>query len=220
MKIKSNPFWTQIGINEIQKSDNKKYSVRNNRDRILFPDEWIVFYDSLKKEHQFIFNLLLNTGARVNEVRHIKINDIDFDRNTIVLRVTKRVVNRPGVQKKGLRKIRVVKVSSKIIKQLKKIKKDYNLSQNDYLPMPSAVAIHLLLKRKLKAIGIPDWQMISTHNIRKTSETWLLSLDIDSLKVTKKFGHSKDVALQHYIQSDMFSLEDKILIKEILGDVV
>src|SRR3990167_8002443 len=75
----------QIGI----KSDGKKYSVRDDRSRYFFPEEWISFFDAIKKDKQSIFDVLINTGGRIDEVLHIKPKDFDWDKNRLTLRVTK-----------------------------------------------------------------------------------------------------------------------------------
>ena len=87
------------GSSEIQRGNGIKYTVRNNRDRFFFPDEWMIFYDQLSNRQKVTFETLINTGARIMEIQNVKVEDIDFERNNLVLRVTKRIVNRPGKDK-------------------------------------------------------------------------------------------------------------------------
>jgi len=61
--------------------------------------------------------------------------------------------------------------------------------------------------------------MFSIHNVRKTLETWLISLDIDSLKIIKHFGHTMNVAAKFYVSSDTFNYEDKQIIRQVIGDL-
>jgi len=234
MKLKPNYFWhNPVGIKKIKKSDGRLYSVRKSRERFFFPDEWMAFYDMLNKHEnrisnqQLTFNLLLYTGARINEARNIKVQDVDLERNNIVLRITKKVITRPAFKRKdvtaakikGERRIRVVTISDKFAKFLKKAIKENDLKNENYLPVITKAGANKAMKIALRKAGIPDWQMFSVHNIRKTAEMWLLSIGMDSFKVVKRFGHSREVALKHYLSSDVFSFEEKQQIKEILGEL-
>ena len=61
--------------------------------------------------------------------------------------------------------------------------------------------------------------MYSTHNIRKTLETWLMALGVDSLKVAMHMGHTIAIAQKHYISPDIFNWEDRKMMREIIGDL-
>lgn len=218
-KIKPNHFLSMRSTTEIQRVNNRKYTIRNNRQRFFFPDEWMAFYDKLKPKQKITFETLLNTGARINEIRNIKIADIDFDRCNIVLRITKRITKRPGKDKVGERKIRIITISTKFKKYLKGIKNKKGLQYDDFIPILSTPAANIGMKKALQKAGIQDWDMFSVHNVRKTLETWLLALDVDSFKIIKHFGHSFAVAAKHYVSPDIFSFEDKQIMREIIGDI-
>lgn len=224
-KFVKNHFHREFSLHQVLKSNGRKYSVRDDRQRYFFPDEWLIFYDALdKKENiyskqEITFNTLLHTGARIMEVQNIKVQDIDLERGNIVLRVTKKIVNRPGIDKFGTMHIRVVTVSSKFIKFLRKVIKDYDLKDQDYLPIITTQGANQAMKRTLKKIGLPDWQMLSLHNVRKTNENWLLAMGVAWNKVIKQLGHSANVSLRHYLSSDIFSFEEKRQIREIMGDI-
>jgi integrase len=59
-----------IEIKAMQRSDGTHYSIRSNRQRFFFPDEWMAFYDKLKDRQKITFEMLINTGARINEIRN------------------------------------------------------------------------------------------------------------------------------------------------------
>lgn len=212
--IKPNHFNNLERFEEKILSNGNRYTIRSNRFRYFFPDEWAAFYDRLNKRQKITFNFLINTGARINEVRNIKVSDIDFNRRSIVLRITK--TRDPT----GQRNIRVISVSLKFIKYIKSIIGDLNLNNNDYFPILSTPAANICLKKTLQEIGISDYKMFSIHNVRKTLETWLLALDIDSLKISKHFGHSIIVASKFYVSGDVFSYEDKKDIRGVIGDLL
>lgn len=213
MKIKPNHFTSLIGSKEVIKKDGMKYTVRNNRHRYFFPDEWVTFYDSLKPRQKITFNFLLNTGARINEIRNITVQDIDFERNSIMIKWTK------ARNADGTRKMRVLSVSSQFVKWLRAIVKELNLNPEDKFPILSTPAADICIKKNLKLIGLQDYMMFSAHNVRKTLETWLIALGIDSLKITKHFGHSLNVAAKFYVSPDTFNYEDKKMMRDIIGDL-
>jgi integrase len=211
--FKHNHFSSLASSTEIIRKNGTKYTVRQNRFRYFFPDEWMSFYDKLKPKQKVTFNFLINTGARINEVRNISIQDIDFDRNSIIIRWGK------ARNKDGTRRIRVLPVSTQFIKWCKALCIKYKLKPADTFPILSTGASNTCLKKTLRDMGILDWKMFSIHNIRKTLETWLISLDIDSMKVSKHFGHSIMVASKFYISPDTFNHEDKSSIRQIIGDL-
>jgi integrase len=211
MKFKINHFTNLEGTSEITRSNGKTYTIRQNRFRYFFPDEWMAFYDALKPKQKITFNFLINTGARINEVRNISVGDVDFDRNSIIIKWTK------ARNTDGSRKMRVISVSSKFIKWVRALIKEKNLQQGDKFPILSTPAANICMKKTLQSIKIPDWKMFSVHNVRKTLETWLISLDVDSLKVAKHFGHSIAVASKFYVSSDTFNYEDKQTIRDVIG---
>jgi len=189
----------------IIRKDGRVFSVRSNRDRFFNPDEWQKFYDCLKNRHQrFTFNFLINTGARINEARNVTKEDIDWERNTIVLRETKRKKGKP-------QRPRIIPISKQFSSFLKK-----NIDNCKVLSTPAS---NIALENGLKKAGIKDWHMFSTHNIRKTFEIWLLSLEVDGLKVTAHLGHSMSVAARNYLSADIFSFKDKDKIRVIIGDL-
>jgi integrase len=213
MKIKPNHFAGMVGTTKITKTNGEAYSIRNNRHRYFFPDEWTSFYDALKPRQKITFHFLINTGARINEVRMIQVSDVDFERNSIVLRWTK------GRMGDGSRKMRVLSVSTQFIKWIRGVIKEYDLKPEDHFPILSTPAGNICMKKTLQEIGIADWSMFSIHNVRKTLETWLISLDIDSLKIIKHFGHTMNVAAKFYVSADTFNYEDKQIIRQVIGDL-
>lgn len=197
------------------RKDGKKYSIRNNRDRFFYPNEWMDFFDKVINSQKLTFNFLINTGARINEAINVKVNDIDLINKRLTLRVTK-VKSAKGEKHP---RPRIIPLSTQFTKYLKKHIKEANLSSNEYLGIKSKPATHIAMKKALRKAKIYDWYMFSTHNIRKTFETWLMALGIDGLKITTHLGHSMAVAVGHYISPDVFSWEEKSKMREIIGDI-
>lgn len=199
----------------ITRKDGREYTVRNNRDRFFFPDEWMKFFDKAKPRQKFTFMFLINTGARINEARNVKVSDIDLERRRIVLRVTK---VKAKMKEKSPRP-RIIPISKQFAKYLKKYTRDMKLVSDDYLGILSTPAANVGMKKALQRAGIKDYYMFSIHNIRKTLETWFMALGLDGLSITAHIGHSMGTAAAHYVSPDVFSWEEKSKMREIIGDL-
>jgi len=201
------------GSHKVTRSDGIRYTVRDNRHRIFYPDEWMAFYDTLSTRQKVTFHFLINTGARINEVRNIQVQDVDFDRNSVIIRWTK------ARNYDGTRRMRVLSVSTEFIKWIKAVIRHFKLKPEDNFPILTTPPANICLKKALRKIGIKDHMMFSVHNVRKTLETWLIALDVDSLKVAKHFGHSITVASTFYVSPDTFNFDDKKAIRGIIGNL-
>jgi len=197
------------------RKDGKPYSVRDNRDRFFYPNEWGKFFDCLKESQRLTFKFLINTGCRINEARNIKCGDVDLENKRIIVRVTKVKAKRGEKNPRP----RTIPISSQFAKYLKKVITDKDLKNEDYFGLLSTPASHIALKKALQKAGLKDWYMFSIHNIRKTLETWLMALNVDGLKIVSHFGHSKETASQHYISPDVFRFEEKSAMRIIIGDL-
>lgn len=212
LKFKKNPFHDRILFKEIQLGD-RKYTQREYRDRYFFPDEWKVFFDQLKDRQKLTFTFLINTGARISETAGVVVKDVDFDRLNIVFRLTK------SRNKDGSRRIRTIPISSQFAKFLKGVIRDYNLGLEDKFPILSIPASNIAMKKALQLAQIPDWRMFSVHNVRKTTEMYLMALGVPSEKIEKHMGHSLVVAMRFYVSPDIFSFEDRSMMRDIIGDL-
>lgn len=207
---------TEENIHYITRKNGVKMLVRNNRDRFFYPEEWGRFYDGLTYERQKItFNFLINTGARINEARNVRVSDVDLDRKRIVLRVTK------VKAKKGEKhsRPRIIPISSPFAKYLGKYIRDNKLNPTDTFGLLSTPASNLAMNKALQKANISDWYMFSIHNIRKTFEVWLMAMSIDSLKIIAHVGHSLATAAGNYISPDVFSFDEKRQMRIVLGDL-
>jgi len=201
----------QIGI----KKDGKKYSVRDDRSRYFFPEEWINFFEKIKEKKQPIFDVGINTGGRIDELLHIKPKDFDWKKNTLTLRVTKRKAT------KGERvgKPRTFSISSQFTRRMRKYIADNKIGDDELMFKLSTQAVYQMMRRTLKRIGIKDWYAFSLHNIRKTHGNYLKALGIDSGEICYRLGHDLNTFIKHYGSANIFDRKDKMLMVKILGDV-
>jgi integrase len=174
----------------------------------------VKFYDSLKKFQQPTFNILINTGARINEARHIGKQHIDFRNQRLTLQFTKVRAK----QKEKTPTPRTIPISSQFSRYLKRQANEI-LTQEGYIKILSTPAANIAMKKALHIAKIDDYYMFSVHNIRKTLETWLLALGVDPFKIMLHFGHKTSTAIQHYISPDAFSFREKQIMRNIIGDL-
>ena len=62
--------------------------------------------------------------------------------------------------------------------------------------------------------------MLSVHNLRKTHGQYLVALDVNIANICKRLGHDMNTFLGSYCSADIFVDNDRVLIKQILGDLV
>lgn len=200
-------------IKTFKKSNGINYSVRANRDRFFFPNEWMKFYDNLTENQKLTFEFLINTGARINEAIHVKVGDIDLINKRLILRVTKV----KAMKKEKNPRPRTLSISSQFTKFLNREIK--GKSNEEYLGLLSAPAAHIAMKKALQKAEIKDWYMFSLHNIRKTHGNWLKAFGIDGSEICTRLGHDYNTFLRSYSSPDIFSWEEKNKMRMILGDL-
>ena len=204
------------------KSNGTKYSVRKDRHRYFFPEEWIRFLNSIKEDKRILFETLLQTGARIEEALNLKPKDFIWDNNSVTLRVTK------SKAKKGESKIlggkqRSFGVSSQYIRKVRKYIRENKIKDDDFLFPVTKQSVSQLFKRGLKKAGLKEWEF-SLHNIRKTSGMWLKTVqrrgvDLDVSEICMRLGHDHNTFLKHYGSPSIFTDQQRDKIVEILGSV-
>ena len=199
----------------IIRKGGRKWAVKDNVNRFLFPDEYKKFEDQLKSKQKFSVICLINTGARINEMQNVRVEDCDLDRNRVILRVTKAKAKKG--EKKG--KPRIIPVSSKFSKYLRKFIRQNDLKPQDYLPILKNNSLNEAYKKAGKKAGIKDYYNISSHTFRKTLEVWLMALGVESLPLVAHIGHDLKTAAHHYISPDIFNWEDRQKMRDIIGDL-
>lgn len=193
--------------------NGREYSIRLDRRRFFFPDEWEKFYKALRNRNKPLFDFMFNTGARIDEALHIRPCDFDFDRNNVRLWKTKTKA-RKG-EKQG--KPRTISLSSDFSRRIKKWTSKFK--SDSYIFIGSVQSVNQLLKRTLQRTEIKDWYNFSTHNIRKTHGMYLKALGIDVGEICTRLGHDYDTYISHYGSADVFSDKDMRKIKELVGDL-
>ena len=181
---------------------------KQDKHRFFYPPEFEKMLDYLNRNGKFTALFMINTGARINEARgFIKDPLTDNERRNIILIHTK---VRVRLKEKSPR-IRTLPVSKPFFNQLKK-----DLPTHRIL---STNAFNLALKEACKKAKIKQPEQFSSHNIRKTFATWMLSLGIDGFKLAKHLGHTPNELARDYATNDVFNHPDKQIMRSIFKDL-
>lgn len=208
------------------KSNGYKYTVRDNRKRYFFPEEWISFYNSLNDKQKPIFYTLIMTGARIDEALHIKVEHFKRDYDFVTLYVTKIKAKKKQTKPEP----RDITLSKSFRRFIKKYIEDKKLENNDFLFLDKdkniekqinskSVALREILKRHLKKIQIKDYYNFALHNIRKTHGMWLKALNVKDSEICMRLGHDEDTFRKHYGSCDIFKSNHLTQMRTILGDI-
>src|SRR3972149_20578 len=130
-------------LKTITKKDGRPYTVRIDRRRYFFPDEWDKFYNSLRDKNKPLFDFLINTGARIDEAVHIRPMDFDFARNNVRLWKTKTKATKGEVHGKP----RTISLSTKYCRRAAKVCN--GKTPDEFLWMVSEQAANTMMKRRL-----------------------------------------------------------------------
>lgn len=187
---------------------------KTDNNRFLFPEEWKAFLKEIeKRKNKLLYELQFHTGARFDEVLHLRPMDFDFERNNVRLWKTK--VKAKKGEKVG--KPRTISLSSDFSKRMERFCRD---KPNDkYLFNVSQAGYNDLLKNVLERLKVKSAKEFSSHNIRKTHGMYLKSLGIDVGEICTRLGHDVNTYISHYGSADIFSEKDMRGIRELLGDL-
>lgn len=177
----------------------------------------------LKEKKELCFKCLLFTGARINELSHIKF--IDFDYNRSLLRLTETKTKAKKGEKVGKpRTIRIPKIMIKLIKDFMR-RSEKGLSDYVFVDKINPVEkdfdnfnknMYQTFMRHLKAAGL-DPQEFGLHNIRKTTGNWLKAQRVPAEEICTILGHNFNTYLSHYGSPNVFDRTDLIMMDEIFG---
>lgn len=182
--------------------------IKEDTKRFFYPNEFERMRDFLNKNGKFTADFMVNTGARINEVRGFIQDPIfDSERKNITLIHTK---VRARLKEKAPRS-RTIPVSKPFFKQLKE---NYTVRR-----VLSTNAFNIQLRRACKKGNIKDPHQFSSHNIRKTFATWMLSVGVDAFKLSIHLGHTPTELARDYATNDVFNHRDKQIIRSIVKDL-
>ena len=211
------------------KGDNAKLGNIECEERGLFPEEVQALISSphqfLRSEtaravqksnmHELLIRLLYDTWAREDEIRMVKVKDIDKDQRLIRLRNTKkRTVKRTSEEIVTERKIRVVdfsKETKKLLVQYLQGKKTGYLFEGQERKPISLKTIRNIIHRYAEAVGIQrtiGWtkdgrqkRLVHPHALREAGEAFAIIMGgMDRETAAAKAGHGLRVQEKYYMK--------------------
>jgi integrase len=192
----------------------RAYKRKTNLKRFFYPQEWSKFLSVISNEkHRFFFEILMHTGARHNEIKNLKIRDINFEREQLILNIGK-------TGSTGKSTSREIQISSWLTNRLRVYVKSNSFGKLDTLGLPSVQYMDRIMKEYCQKAGIEDYQDFSAHNLRKTLENYLIALNVNVLAIQAHMGHLLDIAAAHYVAASLFTAEDKTLIRQIIDNLL
>ena len=184
-----------------------KYKLKTDKKAFFYPEDFLKVMELANPRQLYNIKCMINTGARINEIRHVQKQDLDKERFNITLWKTK-VRAKLGERRPSPR---TIPVSSQFFKYINTNINKYKIySTNNY---------DLVIKNLAKKANIKNFEDYSSHNIRKTFGTWMLALGVDGFKLAQHLGHSADMLRTHYASPDIFNYHDKDIMRDILGDL-
>ena len=193
------------------------YKTKTNPKRYFRPDEWIKFINVINNpKHKFWFEFLLHTGMRYDEACNVKVKHIEL--NICHINILK--------PKGGRTEIREIMISEYLRDRINHQIRVMKLSEDDFImtnktkngrwKTPSIAYMDKALKTYCKKTGIKDYEDFSCHTFRKTLEMYGIALNVHARNLEMHFGHTPTTANKHYISPQLFTQEEKVLIKSIL----
>lgn len=170
----------------------KKFKEEKRRFNVLTNDELKILVDYLnsnvlKERNKLLIYILIDTGARINEVLHIKKSNINFLNRTIYLETTKTHVPR------------VVPFTNATLFLLKEYLKS-NCSSSDDLFDMSISGVESLFCRIAKRLKLNKFH---PHMLRHTLATKLHRNGVSLMIIQKIMGHANVSTTERYIHVDI-----------------
>jgi integrase len=181
---------------------------KEDKYRFFYPPEFEKMLDFLNKNGKFTARFMINTGCRIMEARGFKQEPVfDNERFNITLLHTK---VRARLKEKTPRS-RTIPISKPFFYELKRELLEHRILSTN--------AFNIALREACNQANIPKPEQFSSHNIRKTFATWMLSLGCDGFKLAKHLGHTPNELARDYATNDVFNHADKEIMRSILKDL-
>ena len=184
--------------------------IKEDKFRFFMPLEFERMFDYLNKNGKFTADFVIHTGARIMELRgFIERPLFDNEHKTITLSITKKRAK----LKERVPRSRIQPLNNQFYNKLKEqveSKKYRILSTN---------AFNIQLRKACAKAKINKPEQFSSHNIRKTFATWMLSLGVDSNRLAKHLGHTPTELFKDYTSNAYLNHKDKQVIRSILGNI-
>ncbi len=150
-----------------------------------------------------ILYLLLDTGVRKNELRNIKLSDLDLRKNTIYLKKTKTRKNRHIFLS-----MQTTRVIEEYLSSVEPIEYLFETVDGRAIQLSSNRLDQMILKLKRK-LNLPSEVSISFHKFRHTYATRCLDHGAHLEFIRKTLGHSSISTTQKYLHLSTDKLKEQ-----------
>lgn len=188
--------------------------------KIISEEEVVRLLVALKNlKHQCIIAMLYSSGMRRGELINLRIRDLHFDRNQVIIRGGKGKKDRTTLLSSRLQVV--------LVKYFEEYKPNYWVFEGPNRSQYSPTSISSILDKACKESGVRRItahvlrHSFATHMMDKGTDTRLIQelLGHSSLETTAIYTHVSNRSLQH-LQSPLDAIStDKILINNLLNDV-
>lgn len=135
-----------------------------------------------------LFELVLKFGLRVSEALQIRIDDVNFESQEIVIRALKR----------GYRK--TYHIDAKLLKKISKYISEYDI--DDQLFSISRVCVYKNFKRHLRRAKLPN--SFTVHSLRHTTAFYMVRKGFSPYEVKSFLRHKSILSTQVYFEGIAF----------------
>ena len=156
---------------------------------VLSQQEVILILKSIDNiKHKALISLLYSAGLRISELLNLKIENIDFDSNRILIKQAKGQKDRMVPLGERAKKV--------VLYYMKEYKPDLYLFEGATGKQYSSTSVQRIIKRKCQALGI--LKKVSPHTFRHSYATHLLENGVDLRYIQHTLGHNSSKTTEIY----------------------
>lgn len=165
---------------------------------VLSENEVTTILNSVENiKHKSILMTIYSAGIRLNELLSLQVEDVDFDRNLIIVKQGKGRKDRQSVLSKSLKGI--------LFKYLDKYRPSKYLFEGQSGGKYSASSVQAIMKRAVKKTGIKKHATV--HTLRHSFATHLLENGTDIRFIQELLGHKRLETTQIYTHISKVAFE-------------
>jgi integrase len=181
-----------------------QYKVKNKPIKSLSKHEVLKFYHYLISYSEnldrdvLLFTLIITTGCRRSEIIKLKVQDVNWEDNTIIFPKTKHYQSRTVPLRQGI--ANCIRVYCKY----------YNLQADKYLFDLTPTKLNNLFTKYLDLANLPR---VGIHSLRHTFATFMTEAGADITVVQQLLGHSDLFTTKEYVNPNIIQNKE-ISLKE------
>lgn len=149
---------------------------------------YLISYSENLDRDVILFTIIITTGCRKSEILSLKVQDINYEDNTILFPKTKHYQSRTVPLRKDL------------AKYIKIYCDQNNLINSEQLFDLTPIELNNVFKKYLKLANLPD---VRLHSLRHTFATFMTESGADITVVQQLLGHSDLFTTKGYVHANI-----------------